>query len=395
MLLRGTVFAAALIGVAALMGQPGAAQQSGVPVSAAKAVRSNVPIFKRGIGTVQPFQSVLIRARVDGTIDQIAFTEGQTVKPGDLLASIDPRPYQAAFDQAVAKKASDLAQLGNAKKDLARYADLARSDFASRQSVDTQSSSVSQFTANIEADDAAITAAKLNLEFTRVVSPIEGRAGLRLVDRGNLVHASDATGIVVINQIHPITVVFTLPEDEFPAVQDAVRAAGTVPLAVGAYTSDEKRQLGVGTLLTVDNAIDTSTGTIRLKATFPNTDDRLWPGQFVNVHLQLAVAPDAVTVPPAAVQRGVNGLYVFAVRAGNVASVQPIDVGQDDGTATIVTNGVAAGDLVVTAGQSRLTDGTRVAFNMPGAESTSPAAPVSSGPISGGRPGGASAGAGG
>ena len=386
------MLAAALIGAAALTTRPSAAQQGAVPVITATAVRSNVPIFERGIGTVQPFQSVLIRARVDGTIDQIAFTEGQTVKPGDLLASVDPRPYQAAYDQAVAKKASDVAQLGNAKKDLARYADLARSDFASRQSVDTQSSSVSQFAANIEADDAAITAAKLNLEFTRIVSPIGGRIGLRLVDPGNLVHASDATGIVVINQIHPITVLFTLPEDEFPAVQDAMRAAGSAPLRVSAYTGDEKRQLGVGTLLTVDNAIDTSTGTIRLKATFPNTDDRLWPGQFVNAHLQLAVAPDAVTVPSAAVQRGVNGLYVFAVKPGNVVSVQYIDVGQDDGTATIVTKGVSVGDVVVTAGQSRLADGTRVAYN---ADNADPDATKSSGPSRSGRPGGPSGGAGG
>ena len=310
---------------------------------------------------MQPFQSVLVRARVDGAIDQLAFAEGQTVKPGDLLAIIDPRPYQASYDQAVAKKASDVAQLGNARKDLARYADLARNDFASRQSVDTQSSSVSQLNANIEADDAAIAAAQLNLEFTRIVSPIQGRIGLRLVDPGNLVHANDSTGIVVINQIHPIAVLFTLPQDEFPAVQDAVRKAAAASLPVAAFTGDEKRQLGLGTLLTVDNAIDASTGTIKLKAMFPNTDDRLWPGQFVNAHLQLSIAADAITVPSSAILHGVNGLYVYAVKPGNVAAVQPVEIGQDDGTTTIVTAGLSDGDTVVTAGQSRLTDGTHVA----------------------------------
>ena len=362
-MLRGSLLAMALALAGVGSPQASRAQQTPVPVSIGRATRADVPIFERGIGNVQPFQSVLVRARVDGTIDQLAFAEGQTVKPGDLLAVIDPRPYQAILDQAVAKKASDVAQLGNARKDLARYSDLARNEFASRQSVDTQSSSVSQFSANIEADDAAIAAAKLNLEFTRIVAPIQGRIGLRLVDPGNLVHANDATGIVVINQIHPIAVLFTLPQDEFPAVQDAMRTAGSASLPVSAFTGDEKRQLGLGTLLTVDNAIDSSTGTIKLKAMFPNTDDRLWPGQFVNAHLQLSIAHNAVTVPSAAILHGVNGLYVYAIKAGKVATVQPVEIGQDDGTTTIVTAGLADGDVVVTAGQSRLTDGTQVAFD--------------------------------
>ena len=340
---------------------PAAAQQSGVPVSTAQATRRDVPIFVSGIGTVQALQSVLVRARVDGTIDKIAFIEGQDVKVGDLLATIDPRPYQAVYDQAVAKKAADVAMLGNAKRDLARYADLAKSDFASRQSVDTQSASVSQSTATTQADDAAIAAAKLNLDFTRITSPIEGRVGLRLVDPGNLVHASDSTGIVTINQVHPIAALFTLPQDMFPTVEDAVRSAAPTPLNVEAFGGDGKRQLGAGTLLTMDNAIDTSTGTIRLKATFPNKDDRLWPGQFVNVHLQLGVAKNVITVPSEAVQHGVNGLYVYAVDNGSVAKLVPIETGQDDGQTTIVTKGLTANETVVTSGQSRLTDGTRVA----------------------------------
>ena len=390
-MLRDCLLAAVLAIAATILAQPAAAQQAPIPVSVGKASRADVPVFKRGIGTVDPFQSVLVRARVDGTIDQIAFTEGQTVKRGDLLTVVDPRPYQAVYDQAVAKKASDVAQLGNAKKDLARYADLARSDFASRQSVDTQSSSVSQYTANIEADDAAIAAAKLNLDFTRIVAPIEGRIGLRLVDPGNIVHANDSTGIVVINQIHPITVLFTLPQDEFPVVQDAMLASGATPLKVTAYTGDEKRLLGVGTLLTVDNAIDTSTGTIKLKAVFPNADDRLWPGQFVNAHLQMTVAHDAITVPSAAIQRGVNGLYVYVVKANDVVAVQSVDMGQDDGATAIVTKGLSDGDLVVTAGQSRLTAGTRVAYTSSG---NLPASGTQAG-SGGGKPPGTPASAGG
>ena len=353
-----------LAGFAALLALPAGfafAQQPVVPVSTAKAVRADVPIITHGIGTVQPFQSVLVRARVDGTIQEIGFSEGQQVKPGDLLAVIDPRPYQAALDQAVAKKAADVAQLGNARKDLTRYSDLARSDFATKQSVDTQSMTVSQLGANIEADDAAIAAAKLNLDFTRITSPIEGQAGLRLVDSGNLVHANDASGIVVINQIHPISVIFTLPQDSLPTVQDARRAAGATPLAVVAYTSDNKRALGTGTLLTTDNAIDSNSGTIKLKATFANQDDRLWPGQFVNAHLQLSTARDVVVVPSPAIIHGVDGLYVFQVKPGDVVGVVPVEIGQDDGVSTVVTSGLSGGESVVTGGQSRLTDGTRVA----------------------------------
>jgi multidrug efflux system membrane fusion protein len=355
----GIVVGALSLAIAA----PAFAQQTaGVPVSTASAKREDVPIFTRGIGTVQALQSVLVRARVDGTVEKIAFTEGQDVKPGDLLAIIDPRPYQAAYDQAVAKKSADMAQLGNAKRDLARYSDLAKSEFASRQSVDTQQASVSQTTATTQADDAQIAMAKLNLDFTRITSPIDGRVGLRLVDQGNLIHANDSAGIVTVNQIHPISMLFTLPQDVFPTVQDAMRASGE-PLKVIAYSSDDKEKLSEGTLLTMDNAIDTSTGTIKLKAQFHNRDDRLWPGQFINAHLQLSIAKNAVTVPSAAVQRGVNGLYVYVVKPGNVAGLVPIEAGQDDGRVTIVTKGLTGTEQVITGGQSRLTDGTRLASN--------------------------------
>ena len=347
---------------------------AGVPVSVAAAKKQDIPIFTRGIGTVQALQSVLVRARVDGTVEKIAFTEGQDVKVGDLLAVIDPRPYQAVYDQAVAKKMADVAQLGNAKRDLARYSDLAKSEFASRQSVDTQQMTVSATTATTQADDATIAAAKLNLDFTKITSPIEGRVGLRMVDQGNLVHANDATGIVTVNQIHPITMLFTLPQDVFPTVQDAMRASHD-PLTVIAYSANDKERLSQGTLLTMDNTIDTSTGTIKLKATFTNQDDRLWPGQFVNAHLQLSVARGVVTVPSQAIQRGVNGLYVYVIKPGNIASLVPIEAGQDDGTSAIIIKGLNGTETVVTGGQSRLTDGTRVASSasQPGGSTATPA----------------------
>ena len=352
-----TIRATALI---AMIAAPAAAQQGpGVPVGLGKASRQDVPIFISGIGTVQPFQSVLVRARVDGTLDRIAFTEGQSVAEGDFLAEIDPRPYQAALDQAVAKKASDVALLTNNKRDLARYADLAKNDFASRQSVDTQTTSVAQSTANIQNDDATIAAAKLNLDFTRITAPFAGRVGLRKVDPGNLIHASDSTGIVTINQIKPIAVIFTLPQDNLPGVQDAVHAQSNLPVL--AYASDGTTKLGTGALLTVDNTIDVATGTIKLKAVFPNADERLWPGQFINAHLQLSIAHNAVVVPSTAVLRGPDGLYVYMVKSGDVAAVQPIKMGQDDGHLAVVTDGLAGTETVVISGQSRLTDGTKVA----------------------------------
>jgi multidrug efflux system membrane fusion protein len=356
----------------ALLAGPVAAQQGpAIPVGMAQASHKDVPIFAHGIGTVQPFQSVLIRARVDGTLDKITFTEGQEVAQGDLLASIDPRPYQATLDQALAKRAADMAQLANNKRDLARFTDLARNDFASRQSVDTQTTSVAQTTATTQSDDAAIAAAKLNLDFTRITAPIAGRVGLRMVDPGNLIHANDAAGIVIINQIKPISIVFTLPQDSLPAVQDATRAAKDLPVL--AYGSDDTTLLSTGALLTVDNAIDTSTGTIRLKANFANADERLWPGQFVNAHLQLSIAHNAIVVPSGAVQRGPRGLYVYIVK-DSTARIQPITAGQDDGKDAVVLTGLSGNETVVVSGQSRLTDGTRVASLVTNGQTDTPAA---------------------
>ena len=277
----------------------------------AKATRQDVPIYATGVGSVQAYQSVLVRARVDGTLTQFPVREGQEVKQGDLIAVIDPRPYQAALDQATAKKAQDEAQLVNARLDLTRFQSLAKQDFASRQQVDTQQALVNQFVAAIAGDSAAIEAAQLNVAYCYITSPVDGRVGLRMVDPGNLIHATDTTGIVTITQIHPISATFTLPQEELPRVETDM-AGGASPVL--AYASDDRTELGQGTLLTPDNTIDDTTGTIRLKATFPNKDGQLWPGQFINAHLQIGLAHDAVTVPPAAIEHGPDGLYVYVVR---------------------------------------------------------------------------------
>ena len=301
----------ALLSIAVLFSaraaSPPSAPQSpnAVPVVTASATRQDVPEFADGVGTVQAYNSVLIRSRVDGTLMQVAVKEGQEVKQGDLIAVIDPRPYQAALDAAMAKKTQDEAMLANARRDLTRYASLAKQSFASQQQVDTQQATVAQETAAIQADQAAIETAQLNLAYCYITSSIPGRVGLRLVDPGNLVHATDTTGIVTIAQDHPITAVFTLPQEALPEITDAM--ANGAPRVL-AFSSDGKRQLDSGTLLAPNNQVDTSTGTIQLKAEFPNTKGTLWPGQFIDAHLQVATVRNAVTAPPAAIQHGPNGL---------------------------------------------------------------------------------------
>ncbi len=330
----------------------------GVPVTAAKAEKRDIPVIQRAIGTVQAFQSVLIRARVDGTLDQVLFTEGQFVKPGDVLAQLDPRAYQATLDQALAKKAADEATLANARLDLVRYNDLAASQIASRQKLDSTRALVLQAEAAVRGDEATIAAAQLNLSFTRIVSPIEGRVGLRQIDPGNYIRAADpnSAGLVIIAQIRPISLLFTLPQDALPKVQAAMKR-GKLPVL--AFSSDDKTKLSNGELLTVDSSIDITTGTIKLKAVFANGDDNLWPGQFVNVRMQLDVKVGATTVPSTAIQRGANGLYVYGIKPDNTVAVQPVEVDQDDGTIAVVSRGLSPGDTVVVAGQSRLAPGMR------------------------------------
>jgi membrane fusion protein, multidrug efflux system len=334
------------------------ATASAVPVTTAQATRQNVPIFDEGIGSAQAFQSVLIQARVTGWLDRIVFKEGQDVKPGDLLAQIDPRPYAATLAQAQAKFAADQATLANDKVNLRRDAALAQRGFATQQQVDNDAAAVRVMQASLQGDAANIQTAALNLSFCRITAPIEGVVGLRLVDVGNLIQAGTGQGIVTITQIKPISVVFTLPQDDLPRVRVALDAGK--PLVV-AYSQNDQTSLGNGELVAPNNAIASGTGTITLKATFPNTSGALWPGQFVNAHLQLAIQHDAVTVPIAAIQHGPDGLYVFVVGPDAIAAVRPVVVGYQDKTLAVVTRGLNGGEPVVVAGHSRLENGSRVA----------------------------------
>jgi multidrug efflux system membrane fusion protein len=337
---------------------PSQAAPTGIPVTTTHARKMDFPVYLRGLGQVQASASVLVRARVDGALMEVPVTEGQTVKQGDLIAVIDPRPFKAALDQAQAKKAQDQALLANAKLDQARYTSLAKQDFASRQQVDTQQATVGQFTAAIAGDDAAIENAKLNLSFCYITSPIPGRVGLRLIDPGNMIRSADGAGIISINQLQPITATFTLPQDTLPRIQAAM-AAGK--LTVLAFSGDDRTLLDQGTLLTPDNAIDPATGTIKLKASFPNANNALWPGQFVNSRLLVETLVNAITVPTAAIQHGPSGLYVYAIKPDQTVARLPVEVTSQDGGLSVVAKGLDADAVVVTDGQSRLQIGLRVA----------------------------------
>lgn len=347
---------------ALLLVPAGAWAQGVVPVTATTVSAQSLPIELDNIGTIQAWQAVTIRTRVNGTLERVFFTEGQEVKPGDKLAEIDPRPYQAALDAALATKAQHQAVLANAVRDLARTASLAKSDYASRQQLDTQQALVAETRAALKGDDAAIDAARINLGYTMITAPIPGRAGLRLVDPGNVVQTTDAGGIVTIEQDHPIAAIFALPQQDIPEIHAAMAAsakAGTRP-EVDVYASDNTTLLARGHLLTLDNAIDPATGTIKLKAEFTNTDNNLTPGQFVRARLIVRVVPDALTVPSAAIERGADGLFVFRVTPQDTAEVVQVTVGQDNGRIAQILSGLAKGERVVINGQSRLTNGTHV-----------------------------------
>ena len=345
-----------------------------VPVLVAAAERRDMPIMLDALGTVQAFNSVTVKPMIDGQLIAVNFKEGQMVHKGDVLAQIDPRSYQAALDQVVAKKAQDEALLANAKVDLARYRKLVSNNYTSTQQADTQKALVAQYEAQTRQDQAQIDAAKTNLDFTTIVSPLDGRTGVRGVDRGNIVHASDVTGLVVITQLQPIFVVFTLPQQSLPAVAKALSAGQAAVLATPQGGS-RSAVLDTGTLTVLDNQVDPTTGTIKMKASFPNTDSRLWPGGFVGVRLQVDTAKGAVVVPPAAVQRGPTGAFVYVVKTDNTVTRQVIETGYEDEQATIVTKGLDGGEKVVTDGASRLSDGTKVAVAAPAAEAP-PAARV-------------------
>jgi multidrug efflux system membrane fusion protein len=352
--------AVALVVVAGfpLLGSAQPAQQGpAVPVTVTTAARRDVPMWLRGLGTVQANYAVQIRPRIDGALTRVPVKEGQDVKQGDLLAVIDPRPYQATLDAATAKKQQDQAQLANAQADLARYASLVRQDFASRQQYETQQAMVKQFSAALLGDDAQIEAAQLNLSFCYITSPFDGRIGLRNVDPGNIVHSAEATPILSVTQIQPISVTFTLPQDNLPSIMQAMEKNS---LEVVVYSGDNKTELDHGVLLTPDNTIDATTGTIKLKATFPNAHHTLWPGQFVNAGLRLGTEADVVVIAAATVQHGPDGLYVYKLGPNDIITVQPIQVARQEGGFYVVSSGLADGDVVVATGQSRLQAGAHV-----------------------------------
>lgn len=333
------------------------AQPAAIPVETASVRRQDVPVFLTGLGTVQALNTVTVTARVDGQVQKIAFTEGEDVKAGDLLAQIDPRPFQAALDQAVAKKVQDMAQLANSKLDLQRFLALSQKDFASKQQLDTERAQVDQLQAQVQGDQAAIDNARTQLDYTSIRAPLDGRTGFRLIDQGNNVHAADTAGIVVITQLHPISVVFTLPEENLSAVMKAM-AAG--PVSATALASDGKTVLGEGKVTLVDNQIDQTTGTARFKAEFANNDNALWPGEFVNVKVHQGTQRNVLTVPSTALQRGPDGLFTYVVKPDNTVATRPLDVSYDTGQVAVVAKGLESGERVVTAGQYRLQSGILV-----------------------------------
>lgn len=343
------------------------AQPPAVPVTAALAKVEDVPVYLRGLGTVQAFNTVEIRAQVNGTLIAVPVQEGQEVKQGEVIAEIDPRPFKAALDQATAQRAEDEAQLQSARLDLQRFQQLASRQFAPVQQVDDQRATVNKLAAAVQADSAAIETAQINLGFCTIAAPFNGRVSLRQTDPGNLIEVASQTGIVSITQDQPISVVFTLPEADLPRIQDAMEK-GSLPVL--ADTSDDTTVLGRGTLLTPNNTIATSTGTIELKATFQNENHRLWPGEFVNVLLLVDTLHNAVTVPLVAVQHGPDGLFVYTIGPDGTAKLQPVATGYSDGAIAVVEKGLEGGETVVESGQSRLAPGTKVAMN--GAGSPSP-----------------------
>jgi multidrug efflux system membrane fusion protein len=340
-----------------------AAPEPPVPVVAEKVQVGDVPVVMEGIGTVEPYNVVDMHAQVTGTINSIDFVEGQTVKPGSVIAKLDPRPYQAALQQAEANLARDQAHLENAQANLGRYVPLAKQGFASSQQVADQSAAVAQMQAAILSDKAAIFNAETQLGYTTITSPIDGVTGIRRVDVGNLLQPSTATPIVTITQIQPISVVFTLPQNDVPGVQKAMQQGQLTAIA---YDEDDRTRLGDGTLLLVNNTINASSGSIQLKATFPNANRALWPGEFVNVRLRVGVRHNAVSVPLSALQQGQSGSFVFVVQRDSTVREVPVTLAQTLDGRALISNGLAAGDTVVTAGQYRLSNGTRIVVAKPG-----------------------------
>ncbi len=328
-----------------------------VPVLAIAARTADVPVYLDGVGTARALKTVTVRPQVDGKLINISFTEGQDVPKDFVLAKIDPVTYQAQYDQAVAKKAQDEAQLANAKLDLERYTRLAQTNAVSRQQLDTQKALVNQLEAQVKLDQAVIDNARAILSYTDITAPIAGRTGIRLVDEGNLVKAQDVTGIVIITQVRPISVFFSLPQQDLPEINKGL-AEGSLP--VDAFGADSKKPLDSGKVLVMDNQVDQTTGTVKLKAEFPNANLQLWPGQFVNVRVLIDTLRQVVVVPTAAIQRGPNGAFVYVVKDDNTVTVRRVTLAQQDDVRAVVATGLQVAERVVTTGFARLTEGTQV-----------------------------------
>jgi membrane fusion protein, multidrug efflux system len=340
-----------------------------VPVLVAASAKADVPVYLDAVGTTKALNTVTVRSQVDGKLIEVAYDEGQDVKKGDILARIDPTTYQAALDQALAKKAQDEALLANARIDLDRYEKLAATNSINHQQADTQKSLVAQLEAQVQNDQGAIDNARAVLAYTTIRAPLDGRTGIRQVDQGNIVHASDSTGVVVITQLKPISVFFNLPQQDINQVNTAF-AKG--PLSVDAQRSDNDAVIDSGMLKVVDNQVDASTGTVKLKAEFPNANLQLWPGQFVNVRLLIDTLKQVVVIPTGAVQRGPNGAFVYVVKDDTTVAMRAITVAKQDEAQTVVSNGVTPPERVVTTGFVRLTDGAKVAIS--GGDGTPPTA---------------------
>jgi multidrug efflux system membrane fusion protein len=357
-----------------------------VPVVAAPARKGTIAVYIDALGTVTPRNMVVVRPRVDGQLVTVAFREGQDVKAGDLLAQIDPRPFEVQLTQANGQMARDQAQLKNAQVDLERYRTLLAQDSISKQQVDTQEALVRQYQGTVASDQGAIDNARLQLTYARITAPISGRVGLRQVDPGNMVHASDSNGLVMIAQIKPVTVIYPVPEDNVPRIVKRTQSGEEV--AVDAYDRGGRTKLATGRLLTFDNQIDTTTGTVKLKAEFPNQDGLLFPNQFVNVRMVVETRADATLVPTAAIQRGALGTFVFLVRQDQTVSVTPVKVGATEGETTEIQSGVEPGNLVVVDGADKLREGSKIEMIDPAARAAQSANPQKGPPRSDKSPGG-------